>query len=117
MADRELQRIFVADGPHVLLKIEELARTQSDKLLIYYGEEDRPLSYGEINRLANRFGRNLARMGVVKGDRISLSLRGFEGGGDSDGRGTQNVDPGGDAEIHVAEAPPLYRRSAQNADE
>jgi len=71
----ELEKEFIKDGPHVLGALEELAEKDSHKLLIYYGEEDRRLTYGEMNRLANRIGRNLSTMGVRKGDRISLFLK------------------------------------------
>jgi crotonobetaine/carnitine-CoA ligase len=75
MDERELEKEFIKDGPHVLAKIEEMAEKESNKLLIYYGEEDRPLTYSAINRMANQFGRNLSSMGVGKGDRISLFLK------------------------------------------
>jgi len=71
----ELEREFIKDRPHVLGVLEQLAEKDSHKLLIYYGEEDRRLTYGEMNRLANRIGRNLSTMGVRKGDRISLFLK------------------------------------------
>jgi crotonobetaine/carnitine-CoA ligase len=75
MNRKELEREFIEDGPHVLVALEELAEKDTHKLLIYYGEEDRRLTYGEMNRMANRIGRNLSTMGVKKGDRISLFLK------------------------------------------
>ncbi len=71
----KLEREFIQDGPHVLGKLEEEAEKNSHKLLLYYGEEDRHLTYGEFNRLVNRVGRNLSTLGVNKGDRLSLFLR------------------------------------------
>ena len=71
----ELEKEFIKDGPHVLGTLEELAEKDAHKLLIYYGEEDRRLTYGEMNRLANRIGWNLSTMGANKGDRISVFLK------------------------------------------
>jgi crotonobetaine/carnitine-CoA ligase len=50
------------------------AETQPDKTFIYYGEEDRRLTYQEFNRLANRLANNLRSMDIRKGDRVCLYL-------------------------------------------
>ena len=52
--------------------LSETARKFPDQTaLLFYG---RKLSYAELDRLANRFARALARLGVKKGDRVALML-------------------------------------------
>ncbi|MBW1925300.1 MAG: acyl--CoA ligase [Deltaproteobacteria bacterium] len=56
-------------------KLKEWAHSRPEKPFMYYGEEDRTLSYGEFNRLANCVANNLRSMGASKGDRVSLFLK------------------------------------------
>jgi pyruvate dehydrogenase E2 component (dihydrolipoamide acetyltransferase) len=55
---------------HYLL--EDHARRHPDKPLLLMG--DRTMSYGEVDRAANRIGRGFAAAGVVKGDRVLVML-------------------------------------------
>jgi carnitine-CoA ligase len=47
---------------------------QPEKTFIYYGEEDRHISYLEFNRLANCLANNFLSMDIRKGDRVCLFL-------------------------------------------
>jgi len=47
---------------------------QPEKTFIYYGEEDRHISYLEFNRLANRVANNFRSMNIQQGDRVCLFL-------------------------------------------
>ena len=50
------------------------AEKKPHKTFIYYGEEDRHLTYQEFNRLANRIANHLRSMNIQKGDRVCLFL-------------------------------------------
>ncbi len=71
---KALEQDLKADGEVGIHKFEEWAETRAERLFFYYGEEDRPFTYREFNRLANAVAHNLRSMGVEKGDRISLFL-------------------------------------------
>ncbi|WP_253701152.1 class I adenylate-forming enzyme family protein [Bacillus sp. FJAT-29814] len=59
----------------VIKKLEKWARERGDKTFIYYGEENRSITYKTFNELANSFAHNLIDKGIQKGDRISLFLK------------------------------------------
>lgn len=71
---QELEADLEKDGEIVVRQLEKWARTRGDRTFFYYGEEDRRLSFGEFNALANAIAHNLLSMGIEKGDRISLFL-------------------------------------------
>lgn len=70
----DLKKEFVNDAPHVLLKLYEWAVKRPNKKFLFYGEENRHITYAEFNEITNRIGNALRSMGVAKGDRISLFL-------------------------------------------
>ena len=55
-------------------KVEQWAAETPGKTFLYYGEEDRRLTYGEFDRLTNSLANNLRSLGVGKGDRVCLFL-------------------------------------------
>ncbi|SES63959.1 crotonobetaine/carnitine-CoA ligase [Salinibacillus kushneri] len=59
----------------VTKQLEKWADEIGEKTFIYYGEEDRPISYQRFNELANSVANNLLERGVQKGDRISVFLK------------------------------------------
>jgi len=61
-------------GPSVVQKLYEWAQKKADKKFLYYGEEDRYLSYGDFNAITNNIGNFLKSMGIAKGDKISVYL-------------------------------------------
>ena len=56
-------------------KFETWALERPQKTFFYYGEADRHYTYDEFNTMSNRIANNLQRMGVAKGDRVSLFLK------------------------------------------
>lgn len=69
-----LKKEFEQDGPHVVEKLYRWASLKPDQKFLYYGEEDRTLTYREFNQLTNQIGHSLQSLGAGKGDRISLYL-------------------------------------------
>ena len=70
----DLKKEFEEDGPSVIHRLYELAQKKDGTEFLYYGEEDRHLTYGEFNQITNSIGNSLRSMGINKGDRISLFL-------------------------------------------
>lgn len=70
----DLKKEFEEDGPSVVHKLYEWAQKKADTNFLYYGEENRYVSYGEFNQITNSIGNSLRSMGISKGDRISLFL-------------------------------------------
>jgi crotonobetaine/carnitine-CoA ligase len=70
----EIIREFEKDGPSVVFKLYEWASKKAGQKFLYYGEEDRFLTYHEFNQLTNKIGHSLQDLGIAKGDRISLFL-------------------------------------------
>jgi len=71
---QELEADLRRDGEVIVHKLEQWAETRRDRTLFHYGEEDRLLSFGEFNALANAIAHSLSSLGIGKGDRISLFL-------------------------------------------
>lgn len=69
-----LRRELEEAGPSVVHKLYEWSDKKPDKTLLYYGEDDRSISYGEFNILTNRIAHSLAATGIVKGDRVAVYL-------------------------------------------
>ncbi len=55
--------------------VESSAKIRGDKDYAIFADNGERLTYGELNREANRIGNALADMGVQKGDRVALYLR------------------------------------------
>ncbi len=70
----ELKKEFEKDGPSVIYQLYEWASAKAGQKFLYYGEEDRHLTYQEFNQLTNRIGHALQSLGIAKGDRISVYL-------------------------------------------
>jgi len=69
-----LQRELESAGPSVVHKLYEYARKNPEKTIIYYGEDDRTVTYGEFNAATNKIARFLASTGIAKGDVVSVYL-------------------------------------------
>ncbi|WP_449355378.1 AMP-binding protein [Virgibacillus natechei] len=63
------------DEELVTKKLEKWAREIGEKTFIYYGEENRSLTFKRFNELANSFANSLRNKGIKKGDRVSLFLK------------------------------------------
>ena len=70
MNQTELEKWLARYGEVFILKFQEHAAAQGEKVFFYYGEEDRSYTYARFNSLANSFARGLRDMGVEKGDRV-----------------------------------------------
>jgi carnitine-CoA ligase len=69
-----LKQEFQKDGPSVVNKLYEWASKKPGQECLYYGEDNKSLTYLEFNQLTNKIGHSLKTLGVIKGDRISLYL-------------------------------------------
>lgn len=72
MNERELTDILKADGEIITERLDHWARIAGDRTFFYYGEDDETLSYAAFVRRADAIAGNLARLGIVKGDRVSV---------------------------------------------
>ena len=63
------------DEELVTRKLEQWANEISDKVFIYYGENNKSLTYKQFNEMANSFANQLRNLGIKKGDRISVFLK------------------------------------------
>jgi crotonobetaine/carnitine-CoA ligase len=59
----------------VVKKLEKWAEELSDQTFIFYGEENKSLSFKAFNGLVNSIARALKDQGIQKGDRISVFLK------------------------------------------
>lgn len=69
-----LEAELARDGVLVLDRLEEWAASPGDRTFIYYGEEDRSLSFAEVDRLCSAIAGGLRQLGVGAGDRVALFL-------------------------------------------
>ena len=69
-----LRQALESAGPSVVHKMYEGSRKHPGKTLIYYGEDDRSVSYGDFNAATNAIAHCLQSLGIVKGDKISVYL-------------------------------------------
>ncbi len=79
MADRpaeaaRLEAELGRDGELVLDRLEEWAVSRGERTFIYYGEEDRTVSFAEMERLCSNIAAGLRGLGVGAGDRVALFL-------------------------------------------
>jgi crotonobetaine/carnitine-CoA ligase len=70
--ERELTQLLQADGEIITQRIDHWAQIAGDRAFFHYGEDDVTLSYAEFVRQADAIAGNLARLGVGKGDRVSV---------------------------------------------
>ena len=69
-----LEAELARDGVLVLDKLDEWAVSRGDRTFIYYGEEDRSISFAEMDRLCSGIAGGLRQLGVGAGDRVALLL-------------------------------------------
>lgn len=73
MADTaRLEAELARDGVLVLDRLDEWAVSRGDRTFIYYGEEDRSVSFAEMERLCSNIAAGLRQLGVGAGDRVAL---------------------------------------------
>ncbi len=72
MNERELTELLKADGEIITERLDHWATVAGDRTFFYYGEDDETLSFAEFVRRADSIAGNLARLGIAKGDRVSV---------------------------------------------
>lgn len=71
----DLAALLNEDGVLVVAALDGWARRAGDRPFLTYGEDELVLSYAEFGRLTDNVAGNLARLGVRKGERVSVFLR------------------------------------------
>ena len=69
-----LEAELARDGVLVLDRLEEWAVSRGDCTFLYYGEQDRSISFAEMERLCSGIAGGLRQLGVGAGDRVALFL-------------------------------------------
>ena len=72
MNEQELTMLLRAEGEIIPQRLDHWAATAGDRTFFHYGEDDLTLSYAEFARQSDAIAGNLARLGIKKGDRISV---------------------------------------------
>ncbi len=72
MNEAELTRMMTADGEMITERLAHWAATAGDRIFFYYGEDGTTLTFAEFARRTDAIAGNLVRLGVVKGDRVSV---------------------------------------------
>ncbi|MGQ9896847.1 MAG: class I adenylate-forming enzyme family protein [Acidobacteriota bacterium] len=55
--------------------LDAWAQATPEAVYMYYGEDDQTLTFGEVADLTDRMAGNLARMGITRGQRVSLLIQ------------------------------------------
>ena len=69
-----LEAELARDGVLVLDRLDEWAVSRGDRTFLHYGEEDRSISFAEMDRLCSGIAGGLRQLGVGAGDRVALFL-------------------------------------------
>lgn len=72
MSERELTKLLQADGEIITQRLDHWAAIAGERTFFYYGEDNVTLSYAEFARQSDVIAGNLARLGIEKGDRVSV---------------------------------------------
>lgn len=72
MNERELTELLRTEGEIVTERLDHWAAVSGERTFLYYGEDDEEISFGEFARRTDAIAGNLARLGVGKGDRVSV---------------------------------------------
>ena len=67
------------DRPVSEQTVNEVLQSRAEQLgddpLVFYGPEDRAVSYAQMYEVANAVGNSLADLGVEKGDKVSVMMQ------------------------------------------
>jgi len=72
MNEGELTELLKADSEIITERINHWAATAGERTFFYYGEDDESLTFADFVRRADAIAGNLARLGIQKGDRVSV---------------------------------------------
>jgi len=75
MNETDLTAVLRGDGEMVTERLDHWASVSGDRVFFYYGEDDVALTFAEFARRTDNIAGNLARIGIGKGDRVSVLTR------------------------------------------
>ena len=75
LSERELTAVLCEHGEFVTERLDHWASIAGDRVFFYYGEDDVTLTFAEFADCADSIAGNLARLGIGKGDRVSVFSR------------------------------------------
>jgi crotonobetaine/carnitine-CoA ligase len=67
-----IKKDFYAQGRTIIEKLSEWVRQKPDSPCLFYGDADMSYSYKAFDQQCNRMANGLAKLGVKKGDRVSV---------------------------------------------
>ena len=70
--DTEIANDFKSQGDSIITQLDKWYLAQPEAACIYYGEDNLSLNYGEFIRQCNQVANSFARLGVSKGQRVSV---------------------------------------------
>ncbi|MCZ4291551.1 AMP-binding protein [Hoeflea alexandrii] len=73
--ERELTKLLSENGELVTERLDHWAAVSGEQVFFHYGENDLTLSYAEFARQTDAIAGNLIRIGIRKGDRVSVFCR------------------------------------------
>ncbi|MCW3783651.1 class I adenylate-forming enzyme family protein [Defluviimonas salinarum] len=68
----KLTEALTAQGDFMFERLDHWAEVSGEKTFIYYGEDDMAISYADFARRSDAIAGNLVRLGIHKGDRVSV---------------------------------------------
>ena len=72
MNERDLTALLKAEGEIVTERLDHWAAVAGGRVFVHYGEDDETVTFSEFACRADAVAGNLARLGVRKGDRVSV---------------------------------------------
>lgn len=75
LTERELAAVLCEQGDLVTERLAYWAAVAGERVFFYYGEDDVTLTYAEFARRSDSIAGNLVRLGIAKGDRVSVFTR------------------------------------------
>lgn len=70
--DTEIANDFKSQGDSIITQLDKWYLAQPEAACIYYGEDNLSLNYGEFIRQCNQVANSFNRLGVSKGQRVSV---------------------------------------------
>jgi len=72
MDEQQLTALLKQEGEIVTERLDHWAAVAGDRVFVYYGEDDEALTFAEFARRVDSVAGNLERLGIRKGDRVSV---------------------------------------------
>ena len=77
LSENALIENLTAGGELVTERLDHWAKVSGDRTFFYYGEDDVTLSYAEFAARTDAIAGNLVRLGIEKGDRVSVRITSY----------------------------------------